>query len=167
MCLAKAIGGGISTAAIGGTEEVMGLIADGSYEQVGTFNGNPLAMAATRAMLTEVMDRRGVRPHQRLRERDRPGSRTSSSARAALARRHGRREGVRRVPARAHHNFRDFLQVDDRFGDAHWLVQHNGGVFLPPWGKIEQWLISVQHTDEDMERFVANVDRLARAVRAE
>ena len=29
-------------------------VADGGYEMVGTFNGNPLAMAATRAMLTEV-----------------------------------------------------------------------------------------------------------------
>ncbi|MEZ5095903.1 MAG: aminotransferase class III-fold pyridoxal phosphate-dependent enzyme [Nocardioides sp.] len=41
VALAKALGGGVSTAAIGGTQEVMGLIADGSYEQVGTFNGNP------------------------------------------------------------------------------------------------------------------------------
>ena len=57
-------------------------------------------------------------------------------------------------------NLRDFHQVDGRFGEAHWLVQHNGGVFLPPWGKIEQWLISVQHTDEDIDRFVANVRTL-------
>ena len=49
-------------------------------------------------------------------------------------------------------NLRDFLTVDDRYGHAHWLVQHNGGVFLPPWGKIEQWLISVQHTNEDVDR---------------
>ena len=49
VCLAKALGGGISVAAIGGVEEVMSAIADGRYEQVGTFNGNPLAMAATPA----------------------------------------------------------------------------------------------------------------------
>ena len=29
-------------------------VASGGYEMVGTFNGNPLAMAAARAMLTEV-----------------------------------------------------------------------------------------------------------------
>ena len=51
-------------------------------------------------------------------------------------------------------NFRDFLELDGRYGHAHWLVQHNGGVFLPPWGKVEQWLMSVQHTDEDVDRFV-------------
>ena len=36
----------MSIAAIGGRDDVMSMIADGGYEQVGTFNGNPLAMAA-------------------------------------------------------------------------------------------------------------------------
>jgi glutamate-1-semialdehyde 2,1-aminomutase len=61
-------------------------------------------------------------------------------------------------------NYRDFLEVDDRYNHAHWLMQHNGGVFLPPWGKTEQWLISVQHTRKDMDRFVENFAKLARAV---
>jgi glutamate-1-semialdehyde 2,1-aminomutase len=43
-------------------------------------------------------------------------------------------------------------------------MQHNGGVFLPPWGKIEQWLLSVPHDDADVDRFVANFARLANAV---
>ncbi len=54
ICLAKAIGGGVAVAAIGGTAEVMEHVARGDYEMVGTFNGNPLAMAAARAMLCEV-----------------------------------------------------------------------------------------------------------------
>ena len=54
MCLAKAIGGGIAVAAVGGTAEVMAHVAEGDYEMVGTFNGNPLAMAAARAMLCDV-----------------------------------------------------------------------------------------------------------------
>ncbi len=167
VCVAKAIGGGVSTAAIGGTEELMALIADGTYEQVGTFNGNPLAMAATRAMLTEVMTDSAYEHIERLAaamragiediiERyDLPWHVVTAGAKGCIA--------FRSEPIR---NYRDFLDIDDRLGEAHWLVQHNGGVFLPPWGKIEQWLISVQHDDEDVERFVTNVDRLARAVRA-
>ena len=58
-------------------------------------------------------------------------------------------------------NFRDFRSLDGRYGHAHWLVQHNRGAFLPPWGKVEQWLMSVQHTDEDVDRFVANCEQLA------
>jgi glutamate-1-semialdehyde 2,1-aminomutase len=61
-------------------------------------------------------------------------------------------------------NYRDFLKVDDRYNHAHWLFQHNGGVFLPPWGKTEQWLISVQHGEPDIDRFLGNFERFAEAV---
>ena len=47
--LAKALGGGIPCGAVGGTAEVMSAITDGRYDQVGTFNGNPLTMAAAKA----------------------------------------------------------------------------------------------------------------------
>jgi len=33
------------------------------------------------------------------------------------------------------HDYRDFLEIDDRYNHAHWLIQHNGGVFLPPWAR--------------------------------
>jgi glutamate-1-semialdehyde 2,1-aminomutase len=33
-------------------------------------------------------------------------------------------------------------------------------VFLPPWGKVEQWLLSVQHTDADVDLLVANFAQL-------
>jgi glutamate-1-semialdehyde 2,1-aminomutase len=66
-----------------------------------------------------------------------------------------------RTPVR---NYRDFLRIDDRWSHCHWLFQHNGSVFLPPWGKAEQWMISVQHADEDAERFLANFRTFAGAV---
>ena len=57
-------------------------------------------------------------------------------------------------------DYRGFVSLDDRFNHAHWLMQHNGGVFLPPWGKTEQWLISTQHDDADIDRFLGNFERL-------
>jgi glutamate-1-semialdehyde 2,1-aminomutase len=162
VCLAKAIGGGVSTAAIGGSEAVMGLIADGGYEQVGTFNGNPLSMAATRATLTEVLTPAAYAHLERLRLRMADGlqeviDRRGLPWRVVTA---GAKGCVSFLPDPIH-DFRDFLHLDGRFGHAHWLVQHNRGAFLPPWGKVEQWLLSVQHTDEDVDRFVANCDHLA------
>ncbi len=162
LCLAKAMGGGVSTAAIGGIESVMGLIADGGYEQVGTFNGNPLAMASARAMLTEVLTPASYAHLDHLRERIATGI-------EAVIERHGLPWRVVTAGAKGcvsflpHpiHNFRDFQELDGRYGHAHWLVQHNRGAFLPPWGKVEQWLMSVQHTDDDVDRFVANCDHLA------
>jgi glutamate-1-semialdehyde 2,1-aminomutase len=67
--------------------------------------------------------------------------------------------------ARPVRNFRDFLDVRDSYSHAHWLYQHNGGVFLPPWGKIEQWLMSVQHDEADIDRFIDNFATFAAAVR--
>jgi glutamate-1-semialdehyde 2,1-aminomutase len=165
VSVAKAIGGGVSTAAIGGTNALMRLIADGTYEQVGTFNGNPLAMAAARAMLTEVATPEAYARIERLRTRleteisaviaeyGLPWHVVTAGAKGCIA--------FRDEPIR---NYRDFLDVFGELGEAHWLVQHNGGVFLPPWGKIEQWLLSVQHGDDDVDRFVANVRRLAELV---
>lgn len=165
VCLAKAMGGGVSTAAIGGSAEVMRLIVDGDYEQVGTFNGNPLAMAAARAMLTEVLVPDTYAHLDRLSQRLAAGveeivGRHRVPWHAVTA---GAKGCVTFAPQRIR-TFRDFLDLDDRLSHAHWLVQMAGGVFLPPWGKAEQWLISVQHHDADIDRFLTNLDRLAGAV---
>ena len=61
-------------------------------------------------------------------------------------------------------DFRGFLAINDSYSHAHWLFQHNGGVFLPPWGKSEQWLISVQHDEGDIDRFNRNVMRFASSI---
>ena len=164
-CLAKAIGGGIASAAVGGSAEVMEHVANGDYDMVGTFNGNPLAMAATRAMLTEVAtpaayahiavlaSEISTELGRVIATRDLPAHVVSVGAKGCVT---FSRDQVR--------NYRDFLEVDDRYNHAHWLFQHNGGVFLPPWGKTEQWLISVQHDEQDVGRLVGNFERFAAAV---
>ena len=113
VCLAKAIGGGVSTAAIGGSDEVMALIARRRYEQVGTFNGNPLAMAAARAMLTEVLDAGGVRPPRPAPRPDARRPRRTSSTGTALPWRvvtAGAKGCVSFLPDPIR-NFRDFLDA--------------------------------------------------------
>ena len=165
VALAKAMGGGIAVAALGGTREVMSLIADGTYEQVGTFNGNPLAMAAARATLTDVLDDAGYARLDALAERLR--SRLEAEIAAAGAGWHVVTAGAKgciAFTAEPVREYRDFLTIDDRLGQAHWLIQHNGGVFLPPWGKVEQWLISVQHEESDVDRFAANFATLVERV---
>jgi glutamate-1-semialdehyde 2,1-aminomutase len=166
-CLAKAIGGGVAVAATGGTAEVMAHVANNDYEMVGTFNGNPLAMAAARAMLCEVATDGAYRRIERLRLRA-VGGIEQAIAETGLAA-HVVSAGAKGCvvfsgqPVR---DYRGFLGIDDRYSQAHWLFQHNGGVFLPPWGKIEQWLISVQHDEADIERLVANFRRFAQALSA-
>jgi glutamate-1-semialdehyde 2,1-aminomutase len=166
VCLAKAIGGGVAVAAIGGTHEVMAHVANGDYEMVGTFNGNPLAMAACRAMLTEVATQDAYARLEKLRLRAVDGltreiARNKLNARVVSV----GAKGCVVFSGRPVRDFRDFLDVRDSFSHAHWLFQHNGGVFLPPWGKIEQWLMSVQHDEADIDRFIDNFATFAAAVR--
>jgi glutamate-1-semialdehyde 2,1-aminomutase len=166
VCLAKALGGGVSVAAVGGTAELMDHVAAGHYEMVGTFNGNPLAMAAARAMLTEVATEAAYRRIEALRQRAVAGI-------GAAMGDYGLNGTVVTVGAKGCvvfssqpvTDYRGFLAVDDSLSNAHWLFQHNGGVFLPPWGKVEQWLISVQHDETDIDRLIANFRAFAAAIR--
>ena len=165
ITLAKSVGGGVAVAAIGGTAEVMDHVADGRYEMVGTFNGNPLAMAATRAMLTEVATPEAYQRIEVLRQRAKAGIERHIADTGLTA--HVVAVGAKGCVVFAEEpitDYRGFLGVDDRYSHAHWLYQHNGGVFLPPWGKIEQWLISVQHDEADIDRLVENFGTFARAV---
>jgi glutamate-1-semialdehyde 2,1-aminomutase len=165
ITLAKSLGGGVSVAAIGGTEAVMDHVANGGYEMVGTFNGNPLAMAATRAMLTEVATPEAYQHIEKLRVRAKTGIEQAIAASGLSA--HVVTAGAKGCVVFATEpvtSYRGFLGVDDRYSHAHWLYQHNGGVFLPPWGKIEQWLISVQHDEADMDRLIDNFGVFAQAV---
>jgi glutamate-1-semialdehyde 2,1-aminomutase len=165
VCLAKSLGGGVAVAALGGTAAVMEHVASGGYEMVGTFNGNPLAMAAARAMLCEVATEAAYKRIEELRARAAAGIAAAISDYDLSA--HVVTAGAKGcvvfspVPVR---DYRGFLGADDSLSHAHWLFQHNGGVFLPPWGKIEQWLISVQHDEADIDKLVANFRTFADAI---
>jgi len=165
ICLAKAMGGGVPCGAIGGTDAVMGLIVEGEYDQVGTFNGNPLTMAAAKAVLTEILDDDAYDHLGSLREY------MTSGVEEVIAE-HKLDAHVTAIGAKGcvtfastpPRNYRDYLEIDDDYSHLHWLFQHNGGVFLPPWGKSEQWTLSVQHTTDDAQRFVDNFRAFAQAL---
>src|ERR1019366_758499 len=55
VTLAKTLGGGLPAGAIGASERVMSVVEEGSVCQGGTYNGNPLTMAAARASLEQVL----------------------------------------------------------------------------------------------------------------
>jgi glutamate-1-semialdehyde 2,1-aminomutase len=165
VCLAKALGGGLPCGAIGGTEEVMAAIEDGRFDQVGTFNGNPLTMAAAKATLLEVLTPDTYAVAESI------GRAMYADSSAALASAgipsYGYVFGFKGsvvfhdTPAR---NYREFLRISTAISHLHFLVQHNGGIFLPPWGKSESWTLSVAHTHEHGRRYSGNVARVAELV---
>jgi len=152
-CFAKAIGGGVPAGAFGGRADVMDVISHGAAQQ-GTFNGNPLAAAAGLAALTEVLTPEAYERFAVL------GSRLAEGCRRAIEE-HGIPAhavdlgckgcvSFRREPLR---DYRDFLEAEAELFDAAWAWAMNREVFMTP-GDEEQWTLSAQHTEEDIDRYV-------------
>ena len=164
-CFAKAIGGGTPIAAFGGRADVMDIIEHGAAQQ-GTFNGNPLVCAAGLAALTEVLTPDAYEHLSALGTRlaDGCGKAIAEYGLPAHTADLGAKGCVSYRPETLH-NYRDFLETRTEFYDASypWIV--NRGVFMTP-GDEEQWTISVQHTDAEIDRYVDAFAEFAAAVSA-
>jgi len=152
-CFAKAVFGGTPGAAFGGDAAVMDVIGKGAA-QMGTFNGNPLVSAAGLACLTEVLTPDAYVHLAELGERLAAGCQAAIDANAIPA--HTVDLGAKGCVSfrkERSHNYRDFLATKpELFGAAFpWAV--NRGVFMTP-GDEEQWTLSVQHSDTDIDRYV-------------
>jgi glutamate-1-semialdehyde 2,1-aminomutase len=162
VTLAKALGGGLPSGAIGATEEVMTVVEDGSVYQVGTYNGNPLSMAAARANLHEVLT---PAAYQHL---DALNDRIVGGCQNVIDRHHlpGYSLGVASkgcvtfAPVRVidYETFKE--HQDGELCDLAWLWNMNRGIFMTP-GREEEWTLSVTHSFEDVDRFVQAFDELA------
>jgi glutamate-1-semialdehyde 2,1-aminomutase len=164
-CFAKAIGGGLPCGAIGGVEELMGLVVRGQVEQVGTFNGNPLTMAASRAALTDVLTKDAYVRFDELHGILRGGVQRIIDEHRLPARitTLGAKGGVNWSPDPIR-EYRDAFGIDERVGYAAWLWQLNRGVFKSPWAKWESWTISVAHAEDEVLHYVENFAGFAEAV---
>ncbi len=155
VALAKSIGGGFPVGAFGGKAEYMGLIATGEVLHLGTYNGNPLVMAAAKATLTEACTReataeaiaRNVRLVQACQDViDRtgiPAHTVQFGAKGCIT--------WSTTPVR---NYRDYKATNMELAFAQWIHGINRGVLLPP-GLDEQWLISVMHDEADAMKYAA------------
>ena len=156
VCLAKSIGGGLPIGAFGGTRECMDQITNGRVLHLGTYNGNPLVMAAATAVLRdvctpEVTSATVARNAQLVAACDSviedaglPAHTVQFGAKGCIT---WAEEPIR--------NYRDYKATDFDIAFAQWMHGINRGILLPP-GLDEQWLISVMHTEEEALRY-ANV----------
>jgi glutamate-1-semialdehyde 2,1-aminomutase len=156
VTLAKALGGGLPTGAIGGTEEAMRPVEDGSVYQVGTYNGNPLGMAAARANLTEVLTPEAYARLDALNERILGGC-TEVIERYNLpgyAVGVGSKGCVTFAPVKVADYETFKAHQDAELADLAWLFNMNRGIFMTP-GREEEWTLSVTHTEEAVDAYVA------------
>jgi glutamate-1-semialdehyde 2,1-aminomutase len=152
-CFAKAVFGGTPGGAFGGRADVMGVIERGAAHQ-GTFNGNPLVCAAGIAALTEVLTPDAYVELERLGARLAGGCAQAIAANGIPA--HtvdlGAKGCVSYRPERLT-NYRDFLEANVDLYEASYPWMVNRGLFMTP-GDEEQWTLSVQHSDADVDRYV-------------
>lgn len=165
VTLAKSIGGGLPLAAFGGRAEVMATVVDGRMPHFGTYNGNPLVMAAAAAVdevctrqalaaAEEVNDKALEDADRIIREFDLPAHTVGFGVKGAIT--------WSPTPVRT---YRDYKRTDFAAAELSWLWGVNRGVLTPP-GLDEQWLVSLAHTDEDMAVLTGEFEDLARALRS-
>ncbi|MGH2964889.1 MAG: aspartate aminotransferase family protein [Solirubrobacterales bacterium] len=165
ITLAKAVCGGYPGGAIGMTEEIAELVSSGKVHQYGTFNGNPLVMAAAQATLTEVLTEDVYPGLERKNERlkaacqevvDRYGLPAYTEVMGA--------KGCVIFAGEQLREYRDYLtKVDGELSTLAWLYHTNHGIFMTP-GVEEEWTLSIAHSDDDIDHYVAAFETFARDV---
>lgn len=182
FCLAKSIGGGVPIGAFGGRDEVMRVIeavplgggARGTalehttipggatrVAHLGTFNGNPLSMAAGLATLTRILTPDVYPRLHALAQRLTDGCAAvlAEYALPGYAINVGPKGCVMFTPGRVT-NYRDFIGLDGDLWAASFFYLANRGILLPP-GPDDQWTLSVQHSQVEIDRYVSTFRHFA------
>jgi glutamate-1-semialdehyde 2,1-aminomutase len=164
ITLAKSIGGGLPLAAFGGKRDVMEVVVDGRMAHFGTYNGNPLVMAAAKAV-DEICTHEALDAVEAINERaltaldeviaafELPAHTVGFGAKGCVT--------WSTTPVR---NYRDYKATDFAMAELSWLWGVNRNILTPP-GLDEQWLVSLAHTDDDMALLVHDFTELAKALR--
>ena len=135
--------------AFGGKREYMDTITNGQVVHLGTYNGNPLCMAAAKAVLREVCTREATQAAIDLNTK-------LVDACTAVIDRAGVDANVVQFGAKGCitwsrdpiQNYRDYKATDFDLAYAQWIHGINSGILLPP-GLDEQWLISIMHGEAE------------------
>ncbi|CAB4631051.1 unannotated protein [freshwater metagenome] len=164
ITLAKSIGGGLPLAAFGGKKEFMQPVVDGRMPHLGTYNGNPLVVAAAIAVdkiaTPEALEKAEAINNATLDAIDKiideyalPAHTVGFGVKGAVI--------WSPTPVR---NYRDFKATDFELAELSWLWGLNRGIITPP-GLDEQWLVSFAHTQNDMNKLVRSFREFAKAIR--
>lgn len=165
ICLAKSIGGGFPLAAFGTHKWVMEFISDHKVFHGGTYNTNPVSMAAGLATFREVLTRDNYVHVDKLSKKLTDGYRriiekTGLQAYVASA---GANGALMLYPQEIR-NYRDWLGIDTDLWRHYWFGMVNRGVMAQPYWWDEQWTISVQHTEADIDKHLSGFEDIAPAL---
>jgi len=165
VTLAKATCGGYPGGAIGMTEELAAIVADGTVHQYGTFNGNPLVMAAAEATLTQVLTEQAYEKLDASNRKLLDGCQkiVELYGLPAYTEGIGAKGCVVFSPERMY-EYRDYLtKVNGDLATLAWLYHMNHDIFMTP-GIEEEWTISIAHSDDDIQHYLDAFEAFARDI---
>ncbi|WP_309073081.1 glutamate-1-semialdehyde 2,1-aminomutase [Paenarthrobacter sp.] len=165
LTFGKVIGGGMPTAALGGRADVMDYLAPvGPVYQAGTLSGNPVAMAAGVATLTNATPE--VYAYVDARSLELSAALSSALDKAGVDHSIQRAGNLFSLAfgtsARGVHNYDD-AQRQESFRYAPFFHSMlDSGVYLPP-SVFEAWFLSAAHDDAAMNRIIDALPAAAKA----
>jgi glutamate-1-semialdehyde 2,1-aminomutase len=167
VCLAKAICGGLPGGAVGMTDALAELVESNAVRQQGTFNGNPLVMAAAQATLLEVLTPDAYAHLHGINERLMEGCDRIIAEYGLPAHTVGMgSKGCVTFSPEPVREYRDYVtKIHHDLSDLAWLYHMNHGIFMTP-GQDEEWTLSVAHTDEHLAKYLEAFELFARDVTA-
>jgi glutamate-1-semialdehyde 2,1-aminomutase len=165
ICLAKSIGGGLPLAAFGTHKSVMDLISQHKVFHGGTYNTNPVSMAAGLATFRSVLTRENYTQVEKLERKLTDGYReiVAKAGLQGYVISAGANGALMLYPSEIR-NYRDWLTVDVDLWRHYWFGMVNRGVMAQPYWWDEQWTISVQHTEKDIDQHIAAFADIAPAL---
>ena len=164
--LAKVVVGGLPGGVWGGRADVMALydpsVGTPLLPQSGTFNGNPLTMAAARAGLLEVLTPDAYAHLDRINDRLVTGCQEIVDRYRLPAYTVGiSSKGCVMFSETKIVDYETFMTRQDvEVTELAWLYNVNRGIFATP-GREEEWTLSVAHTDEAADAYIAVFEELA------
>jgi glutamate-1-semialdehyde 2,1-aminomutase len=165
ITLAKSIGGGLPLAAFGGKKKCMDFVTNNKMAHFGTFNGNPLAMAGVRAIdRIATEETLGAAENLNFQALERISDIIDEYQLPAHTVGFGVKGCVTWATSPVR-NYRDYKATDFGVAEAHWLFALNRGIITPP-GLDEQWLISLAHTQNEIDILVDDFAEFAKVLRS-
>ena len=162
VAVAKAIGGGFPVGAFGGRRDIMDRIAADLQPGVatgaahyGTYNGNPLVLRGVAVTLQDILTTDAYDHVTTLADRLAAGYREviEETGLDAQVKSVGS-QGMIHFTDEPIETFRDWRHVDEQLHEAYWIGMVNRGVIPHPHDASQQWTISVQHTEDDVDTHV-------------
>jgi glutamate-1-semialdehyde 2,1-aminomutase len=153
VTLGKSIACGIPFSAVAAGPGILDEVGPRKVAHAGTYNSNPLAMVACQVSLEEILSDEALARSSRLNDRLARGYRDVFAAAGVTA--SVVADGVSGTVYFAQHqvrNWRDFLRVDGSRSMYYYFLCLNRGLIPAGTGPDEQWTISVQHTQADVDR---------------